>query len=78
MPNSDPDYLDLYDICPAETEFEYGPGYAKHEREVLTPLLQKLGYEVGAWSTGESDSFGVLSRCVALTKDGVTKIGVYA
>lgn len=52
-------------------------GYSNWEREVATPALEALGYQVGRWWNEDGDSFGPLVRAVELTKDGVAEIYTY-
>lgn len=79
-----PKYVDLHTLCPRlPTDQGYcilcgtGPRYTDWESNVATPALEKLGYTVGRWYTGEKDSFGPLSRLAIISKDGTTSIVVY-
>ncbi len=51
--------------------------YALWERSVATPVLEAAGFSVGAWWSGDQDSFGPLVRCVSLTKSGKTHTYFY-
>lgn len=44
--------------------------YLDWERDVANPALEKNGYKVIAWLSGEADSFGPLSRYCIARKDG--------
>jgi hypothetical protein len=45
--------------------------YVRHERDLLTPRLERLGYTYISWSDGERDSFGPLTRiCTAMDPEG--------
>jgi ribonuclease HIII len=68
------EFVDVYDLV--DVTIDYG-NYIECEREVITPALKAAGYSVGTWRTGEGDSFGPLSRCVTISKDGVNKVAVY-
>lgn len=79
--NADPNYIDLFNIVDddggkLELDIDFGE-YAKSEREIITPALIALGYQVGQWHDGERDSFGPLSRCARVTKNNETKVVVY-
>lgn len=67
--DSDANVLYLHKICPGLADVD-PYAYDRMETEIYTPALEKLGYTVGKWYTSEGDSFGPLSRSVAVTKDG--------
>ena len=66
-------YVYVYDILPdIEVEYDHDK-FHKCEREVISPALRELGYEIGDkpyWYTSEGDSFGPLSRAIRASKDG--------
>lgn len=81
---ANPEYMDLHSLCPGLPEDQgycstslQGPRYTDWERNIATPSLEKLGYTVGRWYTGEKDSFGPLSRLAIISKDGTTSIVRY-
>ena len=83
MPNLDPQYLNLDEVLSTEDldrfydEWKRVGDYPKAEA-LATKALVALGFTVGAWWTGEGDSFGPLSRCATvLSIDGVSKTIVY-
>ena len=51
--------------------------YGEWEREVATPALEALGYDVDYWWNQDGDSFGPLVRAVGLFKDGKTFVATY-
>lgn len=53
------------------------PQYQQWEQEVAKPRLEAMGYTVSDFYMGEYDSFGPLSRCVKVTKEGKTVEYVY-
>lgn len=60
-------YIDIYTILP-EVSIDY-EHYYQCEQDVLTPALKVAGYIIeGSWYSGESDSFGPLSRCIQTDK----------
>jgi hypothetical protein len=80
-------YVDLYVIAP-DLHPTFGrewnstdpnkKHYAATEQEVLSPGLEKLGYTLRTkWFTGDGDSFGPLTRCIKVEKDGVRVTVVY-
>lgn len=80
MTNTISFYIDLYDLLPkVEPSYDWRDGSMYTiEREIITPALKDLGYEVGEWYSGEYDSFGPLSRCVPVTKDSVSNVVFYS
>jgi len=47
------------------------------EKEVAEPALVNAGFVVSGWSTTEADSFGPLTRCAHVSKDGVVRQLIY-
>jgi len=48
--------------------------YWRWENHTATPRLERLGYEVHRWWTGDGDSYGPMTRCCIATKgDEVTR-----
>lgn len=75
---SDRMYIDLNEILPDVHPTCTNATYAREEREIFTPKLREAGWGVvGPWYTGDGDSFGPLTRCAHIRKDGVTKTVVY-
>jgi hypothetical protein len=68
------EYKNLLDIDPElSPSYDWRNGEMRRvERDVLIPRLQELGYEtLSSWYSGESDSYGPLSRAINCRKDGV-------
>jgi hypothetical protein len=85
-PQEDEQYLDLYDIAPDLVPTcgrdwnatDSNRHFAATEQEVLSPGLEALGYTLRTkWFTGDGDSFGPLTRCIKVEKDGVRSTVVY-
>lgn len=73
-------YLQLWDLIPdkAFQDPRYcSTKYWEWEDQVATKELEKKGWNVGPWFTGEKDSFGPLSRCVEATVRNQTFIIIY-
>lgn len=75
-------YVDLLDIIghAAAKSDDYGSTqhYGRWERDVATPALVRLGYEVLGWKDGERDSFGPLSRLCTVRLAGSEQQLIYA
>jgi hypothetical protein len=70
-----PDLAGIIDF--AQFDFDKNT-YRTQERTILEPQLRKLGYTHISWSTGESDSFGPLSRlCKTKSRDGIWVTFIY-
>lgn len=71
-------YVDFNDILPNVHPVCTNAGYAADERDVLTPALIEAGCTtLSGWYDGERDSFGPLSRCITVEKDGEEIAVVY-
>jgi hypothetical protein len=58
-------WIDLFEIVPG-ISIDYHR-YWQSERDVITPALIEVGYQVGPWYTADGDSFGSLSRAAKAT-----------
>jgi len=75
MDDGYPDLAGIIDF--ANFDFDKNT-YRTQERTVLEPQLRALGYSRITWSTGESDSFGPLSRlCRTTSPDGIIVTFIY-
>ena len=79
MPSLDVIYEDLFEAVENLSQDSFDPKrYWEWEKEVAEPALVNAGFFVSGWSTTEADSFGPLTRCAHVSKDGVVRQLVYA
>lgn len=69
-------YIVLEDLLDFK-DFEYTLWWV-HEKTILQPQLEDLGYTDVTWTRGETDSFGPLTRlCHARDQDGAQVWFIY-
>lgn len=69
------EYVDLSTVISFE-DFDYAE-YINHEKSLLQPRLEDLGYDAIMWMMGERDSFGPLTRICHARRDGEVTYFIY-
>lgn len=72
---------DLFEILPDKLgdhiDYCSSSGYLNWESNIARPELERLGYSVIGWRTGDGDSFGPLTRVVTIEKNGIREQFIY-
>lgn len=72
------EYKDLYGVIPSDVWSKFCfDEYYSHEKTILQPYLESVGYTNVVFHMGERDSFGPLSRICCATKGGNRERFVY-
>lgn len=63
---------DLFEVYPAaNVDYDWSSGAMRAAEEATKSQMIEMGYTInGEWFCGEKDSFGPLSRCLVVEKDG--------